>query len=98
MIMTKGWGTTKVLAKHGATVTMACRSQNSCETAKATILEELKGSNVKSEQLVCDILDLSSLKDVKRFAAKFKASGKPLDSLILNAGAMCMLHNREPSV
>lgn len=36
-----------------------------------------------------ELLDLASLDSVRRFAARWEASGRPLDLLILNAGIMC---------
>lgn len=36
-----------------------------------------------------ELLDLASLDSVRRFASRWKASGRPLDLLVLNAGIMC---------
>jgi len=58
-----------------------------CKEARQKIFNQNK--NLKNEQLICEKLDVSSLKDVKRFGEQFKGSKKPLDSLILNAGVMC---------
>ena len=66
---------------------MACRSLSKCEAARKKILDQLKGS-VKPNQLTCEVLNLSSLKDVKRYGESVRASGKAIDSLILNAGVM----------
>ena len=70
---------------------MACRSVEKCEKAKGKILEQMK-DRVKSDQLICEKLDLSSLKDVKRYAQVVRNSNRAIDSLILNAGVMCKLH------
>jgi NAD(P)-dependent dehydrogenase (short-subunit alcohol dehydrogenase family) len=81
-----GYGTAKLLAKKGATVIMACRSMHKCEEAKKKILSEVK--TIKSEQLICELLDLNSLKDVTRFAQKMISQGYIFDSVIHNAGIM----------
>lgn len=84
-----GFGTTKVLLRHGANVLMACRSPTKCQAA----LEVLEGSKIKASQtLECLQVNLSSLKDVHRFGKQFAESGRKLDSLILNAGIMFTPH------
>lgn len=77
-----GYGTTLLLARHGADVLMACRSLEKCEIAKKQM-----GNDVRAK-LTCMKLDVSSLEDVKRFAGEFQKSNKPLHSLINNAGIM----------
>jgi retinol dehydrogenase-12 len=83
----QGYGTAKILALHGATVFMACRSLEKCEAARRKIVDTTKGA-VKANQLICEKLNLSSLKDVKRYGEVVRSSGIALDSLILNAGVM----------
>ncbi|KAH9262366.1 hypothetical protein BASA82_000584 [Batrachochytrium salamandrivorans] len=84
-----GFGTTKVLLRHGANVLMACRSQTKCQAA----LQALESSKIQASQtLECLQVNLSSLKDVHRFGKQFAESGTKLDSLILNAGIMFTPH------
>lgn len=78
-----GFGTATVLVRHGANVLMACRDESKCAAA----LSKLEKST-STQELLCLKLDLSSLKDVQRFADEFVASRRKLDSLILNAGIM----------
>ena len=66
---------------------MACRSLEKCEDARRKIIESAKGT-VKDSQLICERLNLSSLKDVKRYGETVRNSGRTVDSLILNAGIM----------
>jgi NAD(P)-dependent dehydrogenase (short-subunit alcohol dehydrogenase family) len=73
------------LARHGAHVLLACRSQQKGEQALARLLAEAPGS---SAELV--LLDVSLLADVQRFVAEFLTRQKPLDILINNAGIMAL--------
>jgi len=79
-----GFGSTLLLAAHGATVVMACRSRERAEEAKQKLLKEEK--SIKPEQLLVMDLDNSSLKSVKGFGRAFRALNLNLDGLILNAG------------
>ncbi|XP_054650062.1 dehydrogenase/reductase SDR family member 13-like [Dunckerocampus dactyliophorus] len=69
------------LAKRGARVILACRSQQRGEAA----LKEIK-SESGSNQVVFMQLDLGSLKSVRSFAETFLRSEPRLDILINNAG------------
>ena len=73
------------LARHGAHVLLACRSQQKGEQALARLLSEAPGS---SAELV--LLDVSLLADVRRFVAEFLTRQRPLDILINNAGIMAL--------
>ena len=73
------------LARHGAHVLLACRSQQKSEQALARLLSEAPGS---SAELV--LLDVSLLADVRRFVAEFLTRQRPLDILINNAGIMAL--------
>lgn len=73
-----GFVTTAQLAKQGATVVMACRSEEKGKTAASKI-----GANG-----VYMNLDLASLQSVKNFAAAFEEKYSRLDVLINNAGVM----------
>jgi NAD(P)-dependent dehydrogenase (short-subunit alcohol dehydrogenase family) len=76
-----GYGAALELAQHGADVIMAVRSVKRGEEAKKE-MGQVKGNLIVME------LDNMSLLSVKRFANSFKATGRPLHSLILNAGIM----------
>lgn len=71
------------LAKRGARVVLACRSQERGEAAAYDIRRE-SGNN----QVVFMLLDLSSFESVQRFAATFLKTEPRLDILINNAGVM----------
>ena len=73
------------LARHGAHVLLACRSQHKGEQALARLLAEAPGSRAELA-----LLDVSSLADVRRFSAQFLARGLALDILINNAGVMAL--------
>lgn len=76
-----GAETARVLSGRGAEVIMAVRDLPKVERIRAKILKANP-----SAKLVPMELDLSSLASVKAFAEAFKATGKPLHTLILNAG------------
>jgi NAD(P)-dependent dehydrogenase (short-subunit alcohol dehydrogenase family) len=76
-----GFGTAEELAKHGADVYMVCRSVKKGEEAKK-LMGPVKGTLTVME------MDNTSLASVKKFANNFKALGKPINGLILNAGIM----------
>ncbi len=71
------------LARHGATVVLACRDTVKGEAAKRLIIEQIPGALVEVLRL-----DLASLACVQEAAAAQIATGLPLDLLINNAGVM----------
>uniref|UniRef100_A0A667X074 Dehydrogenase/reductase (SDR family) member 13b.1 n=1 Tax=Myripristis murdjan TaxID=586833 RepID=A0A667X074_9TELE len=71
------------LAKRGARVILACRSQQRGEAALAEVKRESGSSQVVFMQL-----DLASLKSVRDFAETFLKAEPRLDLLINNAGVM----------
>lgn len=74
----------KVFAQKGADVLIATRSAEKGETAVAEIKQgATSGASVWREQL-----DLASFASVREFAAARKADGRPIDTLIANAGIM----------
>ena len=78
-----GYETALALAKKGAKVVMACRSQAKGEEAVRMIEDsELSGS------VELRLLDLSSLDSVRTFAGFFHDASDRLDLLINNAGVM----------
>jgi NAD(P)-dependent dehydrogenase (short-subunit alcohol dehydrogenase family) len=78
-----GMETTRALADHGASVTMAVRDLAKAEAARAGILERVPGADVELREL-----DLASLASVRAFTARYLDDGRPLDLLIANAGIM----------
>lgn len=74
------------LARHGAHVILACRNAEKGRDALTRLLAEVPGASAEVVQL-----DVSSIADVKRFAAAFLASHRALDLLINNAGVMALL-------
>lgn len=78
-----GFESAKVFANKGAAVTMAVRSLDKGEAAKAEIIKDMPDAKVTTAQL-----DLASLKSVKAFADGFAKQHDFLDLLINNAGIM----------
>ena len=95
-----GKPTVRVLASHGATVVMACRSQQRAAAAKSDIIRRLTDpegdainfKNLSSDQLEQSIdiivLDLSSLESIAKFAEEFLSKYSSLNQLVLNAGML----------
>ncbi|HEX5234582.1 MAG TPA: oxidoreductase [Silvibacterium sp.] len=77
-----GWYTALELARAGAAVILAARSEEKALDAVARIRKQLPNADVRPE-----VLDLASLASVRRFAARVGAEAK-LDLLINNAGVM----------
>lgn len=71
------------LAAAGAEIVMAVRSTAKGEAAKAEIL-----ASAPSARIEVRTLDLASLKAVRAFAQALLEEGKPLDTLVNNAGVM----------
>ncbi|EDS35775.1 short-chain dehydrogenase [Culex quinquefasciatus] len=78
-----GKETARDLLKRGAKVYLACRSLEKANQAKQELVAETGYPDVHVRQL-----DLSSLKSVREFAAKFLAEEPRLNILINNAGVM----------
>ena len=78
-----GKETARALARRGARVVLACRSEERGKDALRDIREgELAGA------VELELLDLSDLASVRDFAARIKARYERLDLLINNAGVM----------
>jgi NAD(P)-dependent dehydrogenase (short-subunit alcohol dehydrogenase family) len=75
-----GRATAKGLAQLGATVRMALRGREDGERVKAELEAEVPGAH-----LAVDVLDVSSLADVRAYAAAYRG---PLHVLVHNAGVM----------
>jgi NAD(P)-dependent dehydrogenase (short-subunit alcohol dehydrogenase family) len=78
-----GLVTARELARHGASVTLACRNTGKGEQALQSIQSE-----VPSASLALMALDLSSLDSVQQFAERYRAEHTGLDLLVNNAGVM----------
>ncbi len=77
------------LARHGAHVLIACRTQARGESAAARIRQQAADASVEAV-----LLDLASLASIHSFAAAFRAAGRPLDLLVNNAGVMALPERR----
>lgn len=75
-----GVETAKALVNAGANVTLVCRSESK---GKALVAELSRGATNSIDLLIGD---LSKLKEVRRVAAAYLATEKPLHILINNAG------------
>ena len=78
-----GEETTRALAAHGASITMAVRDPDRGSAAAARIRAELPDA-----QLEIRLVDLASLQSVRDFAEDFLADHDRIDVLINNAGIM----------
>lgn len=78
-----GLETTRELARKGALVIMACRSEDKAQRAKEKILQDLPDGRLEVQ-----LLDLSSLASIHAFTAAFREAHRSLDLLINNAGVM----------
>jgi NAD(P)-dependent dehydrogenase (short-subunit alcohol dehydrogenase family) len=78
-----GLVTARELARAGATVVLACRSQIKGERALAEIRQAAPGAKLSLASL-----DLAALPSVRDFAARIGAAHPRLDLLINNAGLM----------
>ena len=80
-----GKETTRELARKGARVVMACRSETRAREAAADIRRDVPGAD-----LAIEILDLASLESVRGFAERFASGADRLDLLYCNAGIMAV--------
>jgi len=78
-----GYKTAEILAKKGARIILACRSEEKGKTA----VENIKADNADAK-VELQLLDLSDLDSVKKFSDEFASKNDKLDLLILNAGVM----------
>jgi NAD(P)-dependent dehydrogenase (short-subunit alcohol dehydrogenase family) len=78
-----GFGITQRLAAAGAEVILAVRNLDKGKRAIRELLAENPTAKLSIEQI-----DLSSLQSVKDFAARLNERGRPINSLINNAGIM----------
>jgi NAD(P)-dependent dehydrogenase (short-subunit alcohol dehydrogenase family) len=85
-----GLETTRALARKGAKVIMACRSEAKARAA----LDQLVADGVPRERLESRSLDLSSLASIRGFADAVRSEHAKLDLLINNAGVMALPYSK----
>ncbi|GAA4749114.1 oxidoreductase [Gordonia alkaliphila] len=76
-----GYETARGLARLGATVVMACRTQSTAATARAQIVAENPGADV-----VVVSLDLADADSIRRCAELINAQYRTIDIVVANAG------------
>lgn len=72
-----GSETTRVLALRGVHVIMGVRNMDAAKGVKETIVKQIPTAKLDAMEL-----DLSSMASVKKFAAEFNSSGRPLNLLM----------------
>jgi NAD(P)-dependent dehydrogenase (short-subunit alcohol dehydrogenase family) len=80
-----GYVTARELARHGARVVLACRSEVRGQEALARLIAEVPAADVELRAL-----DMASLASIRAFADGVQASYPSLDLLINNAGVMAI--------
>ena len=80
-----GYQTALALARHGASVVLACRNAERADAALSDIRAEVADADLKVAAV-----DLADLASVRRFAET--SSGEELDVLVNNAGVMAIPH------
>jgi NAD(P)-dependent dehydrogenase (short-subunit alcohol dehydrogenase family) len=78
-----GYETALGLAKAGAEVVLAGRSDEKGNDALRRIRRQVPQANVRFEQI-----DLACLASIETFSARMLSQGRPIDLLINNAGVM----------
>lgn len=85
-----GWETAAEIARRGAHVVLACRSQSKGDS----MVESLKGAAQQAGRappsLEVNLLDLASLDSVRSFVQRWEQQQRPLHILINNAGMFNM--------
>ncbi|MGE7390914.1 oxidoreductase [Streptomyces sp. NPDC004126] len=84
-----GHVTARELARHGATVVLACRSAARGRAAVTRLRAEVPGATAEFAEL-----DLASLDSVREFARTFARRHPALDLLVNNAGVMALPYGR----
>lgn len=81
-----GYATARLLLQSGAEVLGTVRSPDKARDTEARLVDDLGPTVV--ERFRTDLLDLSSLEDVRAFAARRLEERDGVDTLVHNAGAM----------
>ncbi|MER6091098.1 oxidoreductase [Streptomyces bluensis] len=84
-----GYVTARELARRGARVVLACRSEARGTAAVERLVGEVPGAEVEFVRL-----DLGDLASVRQFAATYEQAHRQLDLLINNAGVMALPRGR----
>src|SRR5690348_9153628 len=84
-----GYITARELARRGARVVLACRSEARGTEAAGRLAGEVPGAEVEFVRL-----DLGDLSSVREFAATYEQGHDRLDLLINNAGVMALPYGR----
>ncbi|GGZ52693.1 oxidoreductase [Streptomyces bluensis] len=84
-----GYVTARELARRGARVVLACRSEARGTAAVERLVGEVPGTEVEFVRL-----DLGDLASVRQFAATYEQAHRQLDLLINNAGVMALPRGR----
>ncbi len=79
-----GKETTRVLARMGATIVMACRNLTKANPVGEAIKRENGNGQIEVMQL-----DVASLNSIREFVVRFGGKYQKLNVLINNAGLMC---------
>ncbi len=87
-----GLATARALARKGAKVVLACRSQDKAEQAIASLMADLE--RLDEDQLEFRSLDLADLDSVRSFAEGIANTHGKLDLLINNAGVMALPYRK----
>ncbi len=82
-----GLEATALLARHGATVVMACRSTDRGEAGRAALVERFPEV---ADRLRVRALDLADLSSVQAFADRLGDETGRVDVLLNNAGVMAV--------
>jgi dehydrogenase/reductase SDR family protein 12 len=82
-----GYAVASELARRGADLTLVARDRERAEEVVAELERETGNTNIRFE-----LADLSLLGDVDQLISRLKKSGKPIDVLINNAGALFNRH------
>lgn len=83
-----GLSVSKLLYNQGATVVMACRNTERCESAAKSITTEYESEERDYKPGFVNVMamDMSDLASIKSFVGDFQAKYDHLDYLVLNAG------------
>ncbi|MET9696650.1 oxidoreductase [Streptomyces sp. NPDC006529] len=84
-----GYVAARELARRGARVVLACRSEARGRAAEALLRRE-----VASVMVEFSPLDLADLRSVREFAARYGSGREALDLLVNNAGVMALPYGR----
>lgn len=84
-----GFEASKVFARLGATLIMACRNIQLAQEKRIQICNELKHEEDQNKIILLE-LDLGSFESIKRFAATVKQQFDQIDCLVANAGVFGM--------